>query len=708
MANDTEADIRDMFSTTMKTMAREMDNMNKKALELGTSGASSFDKFKRQNDALNESNKRTSGSLASMSTILTGITRNLVGPVGVVAGFVAFQKALENVSEGAIQLKNFGTNSGFATASIQEMQQAMRRMGMTTQEADTSIATLGNKLNNLRAFKEGSEVFQALAKSVGGVEFANRILEFEKLGDRMGAINEISKTFNSQSRETKILLSQIFDTQISTFEGLQRARERGIEVWPISLAEAQKYHDYWVDFEINFGNIWNSIANHGIKGVHELTEAISAEGVTTVSIAKWLNSEMDAALAGIKTTIDEFKAIKAFAESNSVSDFVNKKLGLDPWDSKAYPVGEDPMTAGSTISPETMAPSRRMPRVIWDKKIEGKRSDLGTHGDITDFSGRRRDDEQVGILRDMRDTLLRMETKEPILSGPDAYGGTTGSTGYPAGQARRGVMGGVRRGAARGGGGGGGGMTGTGAGGVEPGSGGDPNLTGSEFLKSQRARFAKELEENPQTAKELAALTTLEGNPANVTESMMNRMAMTGGTLAGAMHGGKRGRGFYGPINNGQLPGAMAALERDPKRAAKIKAAIDSVLAGRNVLKGATDQGMALDPNGSWQGGMVHGQDQVYNDWGGGGGHEASRRFRENQQRQVNQERIDGAAARAKVDQSETGPFAKGAINASVEFLNVPPGVRTKADVDGDVFKDLQISKTKQSGVYRQPGQAYD
>jgi len=43
-----------------------------------------------------------------------------------------------------------------------------------------------------------------------------------------------------------------------------------------------------------------------------------------------------------------------------------------------------------------------------------------------------------------------------------------------------------------------------------------------------------------------------------------------------------------------------------------------------------------------------------------------------------------------------------------VEFLNVPPGVRTSADTNGDVFKDLQISKTKQSGVYRQEGQAYD
>ena len=55
------------------------------------------------------------------------------------------------------------------------------------------------------------------------------------------------------------------------------------------------------------------------------------------------------------------------------------------------------------------------------------------------------------------------------------------------------------------------------------------------------------------------------------------------------------------------------------------------------------------------------------------------------------------------------GPnWGKGQINAEVRFTDVPHGWKTSADVEGDVFKDLQISKTKQSGVYRQPSQAYD
>lgn len=166
-------------------------------------------------------------------------------------------------------------------------------------------------------------------------------------------------------------------------------------------------------------------------------------------------------------------------------------------------------------------------------------------------------------------------------------------------------------------------------------------LIGNEFLRAQRAQYAEELKNSPNTRRQLAALMTLEGNPANVSESMMNRLAYINEdrqkrglppmTVAQHMRSG-----FFGPINRGQLPGAMAAMDRNPKKAAQVNAAIDSVLAGRNVLRGATDQGMSTDPNGRWPGGRIYGLDQVYNDWGGGpGGHEGARRFREEQQAQV-------------------------------------------------------------------------
>jgi hypothetical protein len=191
-----------------------------------------------------------------------------------------------------------------------------------------------------------------------------------------------------------------------------------------------------------------------------------------------------------------------------------------------------------------------------------------------------------------------------------------------------------------------------------------------------------ELNNNPALKRQLAALTTLEGNPANVTESLMNRLAYVNSerakknlppmTVDQAIHSG-----FYGPVNRGQLPSAAASLSAD--RLAKISAAIDSVGNGRNVLKGATDQGMASDPNGRWLGGRVYGQDQVYNDWGGGpGGHEGARRFRESQQGQVNRDLLaNNNAMTHKVE---------GNASVDVNFSNAPPGAKAYMKYGG-MFK---------------------
>ncbi len=237
------------------------------------------------------------------------------------------------------------------------------------------------------------------------------------------------------------------------------------------------------------------------------------------------------------------------------------------------------------------------------------------------------------------------------------------------------------------------------------------NLKGSDFLREQRARFADELKNNPQTRKELAALTTLEGNPANVTEALMNRMAMIHGTIAKGMHSG-----FYGPINRGQLAGAMAALERNPKRMAQVNKAIDEVLAGRNVLRGATDQGMVSDPNGRWPGGRVYGQDQVYNDWGGGpGGHEGARRFREAQQRQVEQGgssiALHGEMLRKHFGHRSQRPAnllshaqraglmgqpdsLTGNASLDINLNGFPRGTRTATEISG-MFKQVRLNRGK-------------
>jgi hypothetical protein len=217
-----------------------------------------------------------------------------------------------------------------------------------------------------------------------------------------------------------------------------------------------------------------------------------------------------------------------------------------------------------------------------------------------------------------------------------------------------------------------------------------------------------------------------ESDAAAVGESLMNRMAMTGGSIHKGLHSG-----FYGPVNRGQLGSAIAALERNPNRMARMNAAIDANLAGSNLLKGATDQGSGHDPNVNWPGGRIVRGGEVYNDWGGGrGGHEGARRFREAQQAQVNaaarnasnqirrdsegklfnraspwdqgivgQPGIDAfspeAQARRWIDRAQSSSTkVEGTGKISVD-VNAPKGTGVQAE-GGGLFKDVEINRQTQ------------
>ncbi|MGY4403934.1 hypothetical protein [Bradyrhizobium sp. USDA 3315] len=95
------------------------------------------------------------------------------------------------------------------------------------------------------------------------------------------------------------------------------------------------------------------------------------------------------------------------------------------------------------------------------------------------------------------------------------------------------------------------------------------------------------------------------------------------------------------------LEGRLAQLERDPKRMKRMLGAVDAAETS-NLLKGATDQGSGSDPNVAWPGGKIVRHGETYNDWGGGYGHDANRRFREHQQAAI------AAADRAQFDRSQS------------------------------------------------------
>lgn len=199
-------------------------------------------------------------------------------------------------------------------------------------------------------------------------------------------------------------------------------------------------------------------------------------------------------------------------------------------------------------------------------------------------------------------------TPEERGEAPAAPGGGAGGVGAPA---AGGAGSSSAPGAAPGGG------TPSAPGAVGPGN--------SEFLRRERQGFMEQLQD-PAVRQRVAGMALLEDarNPTSAVESLANRFGYVNSERA------KQGlppvtvdqmlsSGFYGPINRGQLPGAISRLENNPGLNSRMNEAIDRVGAGSNLIRGFTDQGLPSDPNGWRQPQMSLGTGNIFNDWNGGG-----------------------------------------------------------------------------------------
>jgi hypothetical protein len=254
-----------------------------------------------------------------------------------------------------------------------------------------------------------------------------------------------------------------------------------------------------------------------------------------------------------------------------------------------------------------------------------------------------------------------------------------------------------------------------------------PAEGGAAFLAEQRAPMVQELENNPRLKVRLAALATLEheSDTTAVVESLYNRTASINEYRASRgqpplslsdMIYGKGGKSFYGPIRAGLLEGRVRELERNPARLDRVMGAIDRAETS-NLLKGATDQGSGNDPNVNHPGGRIVRGGEVYNDWGGGGGHDANRRFRERQQAAISDAEAGKTAAPAQARTAEVVDTEgnKIVVDPQTGRMVKQADVGTKAAVDptkydtkltADEEKKFQDWKTKNAPG--DSGQDYD
>jgi hypothetical protein len=178
-----------------------------------------------------------------------------------------------------------------------------------------------------------------------------------------------------------------------------------------------------------------------------------------------------------------------------------------------------------------------------------------------------------------------------------------------------------------------------------PASAGGPNGTdydgnASSYLKQLRAPLAAEIQNTPGLKDAIVAMALMEdaNHPIGPIESLFNRASFTGQSLQSLVN-----NSFYEGNRTGATAGFRARVAQNPGAYAAIYSALDDVVGGSNVLRGATDQGSPGDPNtpqrdAAATSGLINpypGNTEIYNDWNGPGGRAAAAAWREKTQAAV-------------------------------------------------------------------------
>ncbi|MCS3689080.1 hypothetical protein [Bradyrhizobium elkanii] len=600
---------------------------------------------------------------------------------GVGEGIGHLAEKIKQASERFQSLNDTVKRGHASSAFVQGMGEAFSRLGMDASRANEFVSETGETLDKLRRGNAGE--MQRLTDT-----FGNTLPWLEKVVAGARNYQEAAERIMKALTDTRIPIDQRRKLAEAFHIDPRIASKNGEEVGEAlskSMAEAVKHglnmetlsalDDAYTNLGIAQQHFWNDLINkYGPAAVIAIDKVKDA----TEGLGKLFDREAEdvKALYQIWLKIADFHDKLASHPANGV-------LGPElPSGKSAFGDLLDQMRKKFDNSPNHNPRSGYHPTAF----IEGVGGDRNNP-----------------LYRGVRDGVLdafRQLMGEKV-GGAGVSGGFTNASFTTGGGGGRGWGGGGYRSIIEGAEGGGG------AGGNSPARSaidkiGDSlagrGLTGSDFLKARRERFAKELQD-PNVLARVKAMMATEGTGLQSLEAAMNRADYTGKSLAQTLS-----PSFYGPMRKASFAGIVAAMRNGGGK--QYDALVAKALAGSDTIHGYTDQGMPTDPNGSRRNPLtardhmsVRGSGGLneFTDWEGGpGGRGAARAYREMIEAHINAEQhgarlsdhirnhIKNAYGGGKVD-------SLGSAHIKVD-VNAPKGTRTNAKADG-IFKSVKLNR---------------
>jgi hypothetical protein len=658
-----EVSLRDSISPGLRAIAKELRELNKAAKEAAQGVSDGMDQSKKKTEEAGKAVQETLRQYQELARKIVETGKEIIGIGGATESFRELNKAIGEFVTSTLLVNNFARDTGFTVRNIEVMRGSMERMGLETKQADQYISTLGGKLQELRALREGSQLFQDLQKmGPGGVELGKRLMGDVDKNDFNKAFSDIIDVFKTQSPKVQFWMAQTFGIPQSVIDGVRQHAGKVREMTDADREAVQEYQDALVDFNEKVNSEWTRFANHAIHSINDITDTLNKkfgdQGEESHVISDFFIKGADAISAAIKQDIKD------------VEHFATIVKDVYSW-YEAHVAPVTPKQAGESL--------RDAVGKVWNAPDVGQQLEQAESGrrlkDTFDLLGKSGTDESKRLqtednklLGDIKDTLTKMElNKSGMTGGPGSQAGYGQGLQHEGGPMKA-PLGGFRRGAR---------------------SPADAKYEGESQPPSgpggviNRERFDKEMANNPALRDKVMAIAAGEQSTPlgqqKVIESMMNRAAMTGTSLAYQARTTAEG-GYYA----GYKPGAL----NDPAQRKSLTETLDKVKGGSNTSNYATDNASGNLAEREARSGAFRVQSTENGETffspgsrnAGGGRNRA--RYEE---------------WRAKVDQEQKGTaFDKGTAAVTVDFAQAKNRA-TESQSGGPIFKELKVGREAQA-----------
>ena len=353
-----EIALRDSISPGLRAISSQLRTLNRSIRDSGEEGGGGLVKMTRATGGLGDIVKRTTRDVDVMAGYMGGFAKSMLGIGGATGAVTLAAKSLENFAANRRHLGMMRLDTGATVESLETMQQTMRRMGMTTEEADDQITKIFGSIRQMHAMNAGPLV-EAMTEIDKGTGIAMKALDKMRRDatgpDAKVVFDDILEFYRQQTDRGKTFLALKLGVDKSILDEYAKYQSQVRHIFHGDQKAYDEYLKNLIEVRLKIEEEWQLVASHVIPKINDFIKTLSGgpEGEGH-GISTWFNSFVDSQIIPtLKTTREEFLKLKAAYDSLTAAGEEARKKYPAPQVAPGVPGAEAP---GVGFVPTTVRP----------------------------------------------------------------------------------------------------------------------------------------------------------------------------------------------------------------------------------------------------------------------------------------------------------------------------------------------------------------